>query len=312
MPLILPKTLPAHDILRNEGLTIESTCPDNTSHVRILFLNLMPEKQDAELDFLRAIYDSEVWVEVLPIKMSNLRYKTTPQAYMDAHYEDIALVMARGEQYEGLVINGAPFQDYKFEEIIYWQQLQVFFRWSDTHVGHSLYICWGALARTFHDWGIRFERHPVQWSGIYPFDIITKGSGLVDDSLDKVLSPVSRPVRMPSRLIYAIEGLEVILDNDEVGPSLYMTSDGRHVFSLNHPEYGPQRLDFEYHRDLSRGKSPMRPINYYANETSEDDVRFTWLETRRNLFGGWLKKVTADYKTNLYNHNKSLQRWNRH
>lgn len=291
MPLILPKTLPAYEILRHEGLTVEADTPADKPHVRVLFLNLMPEKQDAELDCLRAIHDEEHWIEVLPMKMSNLRYKTTPQAYMDAHYEDIALVMERGEQYEGLIINGAPFQDFEFEEVIYWQQLQVFFRWADSHVGHALYICWGALARTYHNWGVKFERHPVQWSGIYPFDTITAGSGLVDDTLDKVLSPVSRPVRLPHQLMYAISDVQIILDNDEVGPGLYMTCDRRHVFSLNHPEYGPERLDFEYHRDLSRGKSPMRPINYYARETDEDEVRFSWLDTRRRLFCGWIQML---------------------
>lgn len=291
MPLVLSKNLPAFGLLRSEGLTVAAEAPKGVNCKRVLFLNLMPEKQESELDAFRAMYDEEIWVEFHLIKMSNLRYKTTPQAYMDAYYEDVALVMERGENYDGLFINGAPLQDFKFNEVLFWEQLQVFFRWSDRHVGHCLYVCWGAFARTFFDWGVQYKHHTVQWSGVYPCRVTTHGTGLTDDSCDTVLSPVSRPIYFTTEQLQQVGDCVIVLDNDEVGPSLYMSRDGRHVFSLNHPEYGPGRLDFEYRRDLSRDKNPMRPVGYYTSEDSEDDYRFTWLDTRRYLYGGWLKML---------------------
>lgn len=291
MPLILPKNLPAFEILQSEGLTVAEEAPKGVDYKRVLFLNLMPEKQESELDAFRAMYDNEVWVDFHLIKMSNLRYKTTPQAYMDAHYEDVALVMERNEDYDGLFINGAPLQDFKFTEVLFWEQLNVFFRWTDHHVGHCLYVCWGAFARTWFDWGVQYLHHDVQWSGVYPCRITTRGTGLVDDSQDVVPSPVSRPIYYTTEMLRVKEDCVIILDNDEVGPSLYMSQDGRHVFSLNHPEYGPGRLDFEYHRDLSRGKNPMRPVGYYTSDDNDDSYQFTWQETRRNLYGGWLRML---------------------
>lgn len=288
MPLVLPHDLPAFESLRSEGMTVAAEAPRGVACKRVLLLNLMPEKQESELDAFRAMYHPEMWVEFHLIKMTGLRYKTTPQEYMDRHYEDIALLMARGEWYDGLFVNGAPLQDLAFEEVIYWQQLQEFFHWCDSHVGHSLYVCWGAFARTFYMWGLRFHHNGQQWSGVYPCRIVTRGTGLVDDSATMVPSPVSRPIYYRREQLEAQPDIRIILDNEEVGPSLYMSADGRHVFSLNHPEYGPGRLDFEYRRDLARGKHPMRPVGYYASDDNDDDIRFTWLDTRQRLYHGWL------------------------
>ena len=58
MPITLPETLPAYDVLRSEGVMVMS--PDRAAHqdirpLRIGLLNLMPKKIQTENQFARLI-----------------------------------------------------------------------------------------------------------------------------------------------------------------------------------------------------------------------------------------------------------------
>ena len=48
-----------------------------------------------------------------------------------------------------------------------------------------------------------------------------------------------------------------------VGCLLVAEKDGSRFFVQEHPEYDPDTLDKEYHRDLAKGGDCVMPKNYY-------------------------------------------------
>lgn len=154
MPLIVPHRLPAAQIVQQEGTQVyESPAQAPACPLRILFLNLMPQKQLTELDFVRVLAPiGSVWMELIPMKIAGQRYKTTPQEYVETFYTDFERLADRPA--DGLIVTGAPIEHLPFEEVRYWTALQQIFDWADRHVRSTLYICWGAQAGLYHHYGV--------------------------------------------------------------------------------------------------------------------------------------------------------------
>lgn len=294
MPLIVRGDTPVKARLAQEGIQVYDEAPSGIKPIKILVLNLMPEKEDTEVDYYRALQTEDIWLEFKLIKMSNLIYKHTPQEYMNKYYEDISMLMERDEYYAGMIISGAPLQRFEFHEILYWDQLRVFFRWADKHVRSVLYVCWSVFARVFYNWGIHYKTNDFQWSGLYPCRLESKGTHLVDDTKTEILMPVSRPLRLLAEELRLAPNMKIIANNDTVGAGLFMAYEGRQIFMLNHPEYSPGRLDFEYKRDMEKGKNPIIPINYYENDDPNARILYTWQQVRDNVYLGWLRNYVTN------------------
>ncbi len=119
--------------------------------LRILFLNLMPQKTVTELDIAQSLCAARKNVILLPVKIKGQSYKTTPMSHMSAFYRDFE-DYANG-CYEGLIITGAPVEHLPFEGVRYWSQLCKIMDWAKTHVRSTLYICWGDQAGLYHQYG---------------------------------------------------------------------------------------------------------------------------------------------------------------
>ena len=143
--IFLPKNHPSVARLRQQGVSISDDKP-GAGALRLVILNLMPQKQEAEEEYYTMMDGAGLDIAVTLAKMSGLRYKTTPQEYMDTYYTDIAEIMEDGSLYDGMIITGAPLEHLDYEEVTYWPQLQEVYRWTFTHVRSTLNICWGAFA----------------------------------------------------------------------------------------------------------------------------------------------------------------------
>lgn len=286
--IIVPKGLPLIAKLNAEGLVLTDKTSEGIVPIRILFLNLMPDKEDSEADMYRSLSVVDVPMEIIHVKMSNLRYKNTPQEYMDTYYEDVAEIMERGERYDALVINGAPFERFEYEEIIYWKQLCVFFRWADEHVKSSFYICWSAFARIYYNWGIHFKRNIFQWSGAYPHTVFDTASPLVDGA-DEIVLPVSRPWFLAHDELATVADAKIIAESPITGPGLIVAYGGKQIYAVSHPEYGPDRIRAEYFRDRGNGKNPMFPFNYFEDDDENKSVKYSWKQYRDCIFRNWIK-----------------------
>lgn len=286
--ITIPKNHPLLESAESEGLCLTDT--QSKSSIKMLILNLMPDKLPAEVELYRALQVVDVPIDVTLVKMSNLFYKHTPQAYMDTFYVDVAEIMECGNQYDAMIINGAPFERFEYEEIVYWRQLCVFFRWADSHVKSTLHICWSAFARIYYNWNIHFKRNSFQWSGVYPHTIIDNTNPLVSPNQTEILLPVSRPWYVPHDELAAVSEATIVAESPVTGPGLVVAYGGSQVYAISHPEYAKERIRAEYVRDRELGKNPMFPFNYFEDNDETKNVVFSWKHDREVMFKNWLLK----------------------
>ena len=75
MPIKIPATLPAHDVLRREGVMVmseETALRQDIRPLQIGLLNLMPKKVQTETQFARVIGATPLQIELTLIRMSEL------------------------------------------------------------------------------------------------------------------------------------------------------------------------------------------------------------------------------------------------
>ena len=296
--IIVPKNLPLVDRMKAEGIRVCDEIPEGCERpLRILILNLMPDKPSAEMELYHALdATTDRNVVITLAKMSNMYYRSTSQEYMDTFYEDVADIMERDEPFDGLLVNGAPFGHLEYEQVIYWHQLCVFFRWVDCRIPAHLYICWGAFARIFYNWGVRFVRIGFQWSGVYPHRILCKDYPIVDAGKEEMLIPVSRPCYLSHTELSGFKDLTIVAESPVTGPAVFVSEKRHQVFNISHSEYEASRLDFEYRRDTKAGLNPMIPYNYYEDDDPSKSFQATWHEDRDVLFRGWLENFVYKYE----------------
>ena len=151
MPITLPETLPAYDVLTSEGVMVMS--PDRAAHqdirpLKIGLLNLMPKKIATENQFARLIGAGPLQIDFRLIRMSEHKTKNTAAAHMDEFYKPFQEV--RDEKFDGLIITGAPIEHLDFEDVTYWDEMKEVMDWTQTNVHSTFGVCWGGMAMLWH------------------------------------------------------------------------------------------------------------------------------------------------------------------
>ena len=151
MPIKIPKNLPAFDILQNEGVMVMSSQLAEKQDIRplkIILLNLMPEKIKTETQFARLIGSTPLQIEFTLLRVSSHISKNTSKEHLINFYKTFDDV--RNQKYDGLIVTGAPIEHLPFEEVDYWRELTNILEWAKTSV-HSVFgVCWGAMAMLYH------------------------------------------------------------------------------------------------------------------------------------------------------------------
>lgn len=146
MPITLPATLPAFDILSQEGvmvMTPERAARQEIRPLRIGLLNLMPKKIQTENQFARLIGATPIQIDFQLIRMTAHQTKNTAAEHMAEFYRPFAEIEASGEKFDGLIVTGAPIEHLAFEDVTYWDELQRVFDWTQSHVFSTFGVCWG-------------------------------------------------------------------------------------------------------------------------------------------------------------------------
>ena len=155
MPLNIPKQLPAVEKLREENIFVMDTERASTQEIRplkLVILNLMPLKITTETDLIRLLSNSPLQIEIDFLKLKSHTSKNTPVEHMQMFYKSFDVI---GRQnYDGMIITGAPVEQFDFEQVNYWQELTQIFDWARTHVTSTMYICWAAQAGLYYYYGI--------------------------------------------------------------------------------------------------------------------------------------------------------------
>jgi len=158
MPIRIQNDLPARAALEDENIFVMDENRALSQDIRpleVLILNLMPIKQDTELQLLRALSNTPLQLNITFLQLESHVSKNTSASHLNQFYQTFSEIKDRN--FDGLIITGAPVEQMEFEEVTYWDELVKIMDWSDKHVTSTLHICWGAQAGLYHHYGIRKE-----------------------------------------------------------------------------------------------------------------------------------------------------------
>ncbi len=299
MPIKIQSDLPAKEILENENIFVmdeNRAMHQDIRPLQIAILNIMPVKQDTELQLLRALSNTPLQVDVTFLNVKNHISKNTPADHLNKFYCTIDDV--RNRKFDGMIITGAPVEDITFEEVDYWEEMCDIMDWAESHVTSTLHICWGAQAGLYHYYGIDKQKLPQKLFGIYEHKVANRKIPLVRGFDDVFLAPHSRHTESPREAIHACPELTVLAESDAAGVFLAIAESGKKIFVNGHPEYDRYTLQNEYFRDLNKGLPIQVPYNYYPDDDPKQKPLLQWRSHSNNLYSNWLNYYV--YQTTPY------------
>ena len=294
MPIKLPETLPAYDILAREGVMVMGdgrAARQDIRPLRIALLNLMPMKITTETQFARLIGSTPLQIDLSLIRMSEHQSRHTAPEHMEAFYRPFAEVAASGEKFDGLIITGAPIEHLPYEEVSYWGELTRVFDWTQTHVQSTFGVCWGGMAMAWHFHRLPKHMLAAKAFGCFRHRNLVPSSPYLRGFSDDCVIPVSRWTEMRAAEIDAVPGLVTLLASSEVGPCLVEDAAHRALWIFNHFEYDSKTLKGEYDRDVANGTPINVPLNYYPDDDPARVPLNRWRSHAHLLYGNWINEI---------------------
>ena len=289
MPIKIQSDLPAKAELEEENIFVmdeNRAISQNIRPLEIIVLNLMPIKQDTELQLLRGLSNTPLQIDVTFLQMSSHVSKNTSASHIKKFYQTFEEI--KNNNYDGMIITGAPVEKLEFEEVNYWDELITVMEWSKKHVTSTIHICWGAQAGLYYHYGIKKELLPKKLSGVYKHRVMNRKEPLVRGFDDVFMAPHSRYTQASRQQILDNPRLKVLADSDEAGIYIVLGDGGKEIFVMGHPEYDRLTLDQEYKRDIDKGIEPDLPVNYYPDDVCNRKPLLSWRSHANNLYTNWL------------------------
>ncbi len=304
MPIRLPASLPAYEVLTREGVMVMDEATAARQDIRPLkigLLNLMPKKIQTETQFARLIGATPLQIDLHLIRMSEHQTRNTAAEHMEEFYRPFQEV--KGEKFDGLIITGAPIEHLPFEEVTYWDELCEVMDWTQTNVHNTFGVCWGGMAMIHHFHGVSKYLLDHKLFGCYRHMNFAPESPYLRGFSDDLSMPVSRWTEMRKDEIDAA-GLQILLHSEEVGPALVEDRGRRALYVFNHFEYDSGTLAEEYHRDLANvqveGAEIALPVNYFPGDDPTKRPPNRWRSHAHLLYGNWINQI---YQTTPYDLN---------
>ena len=262
MPIKIQSDLPAKAELENENIFVmdeHRAMTQDFRELQILILNLMPIKQDTELQLLRGLSNTPLQIDITFLQMATHISKNTSASHLKKFYEVFKDIKNR--KFDGMIITGAPVEKMNFDEVNYWKELSQIMEWSKTHITSTLHICWAAQAGLYYHYGVKKVQLEKKLSGIYRHHVMNKKEPLVRGFDDFFMAPHSRYTEACREDILNNPELKVLADSKEAGIYIVMAQEGKQIFVMGHPEYDRMTLDQEYKRDVKKGILPTLPVH---------------------------------------------------
>ena len=302
MPIKIPNALPATRTLEEENIFVMTETRAITQDIRplkILLLNLMPTKIVTETQFARLLGNTPLQVELTLLQTSTHKATHTAQEHMMAFYKVFDEI--RDQNFDGMVITGAPVEQLPFEQVNYWEELCEIMEWSKTHVHSTLHICWGAQAGLYYHYGIEKHDLPKKLFGVYPHTL-DKPRAILLRGFDEVfMVPHSRYTTVRREDVEAVPELSILASSEEAGVFLMASAEGKQIFATGHAEYDARPLENEYLRDKAAGLGTAVPDHYYPGDDDTKAPNVTWRGHANLLFSNWLNYFV--YQTTPYDLN---------
>lgn len=313
MPITVRDQLPAINALRQENVFVMPKSRAKTQEIRpmrLAILNLMPNKVETEVQFIRLLANSPLQVNVELLRLDTHRSKNTSEQHLDMFYRYFSEV--KEENYDAMIVTGAPLAHLEYSDVGYWQELQQIFDWAEQHVTSTLFSCWAAHAGLFHHYGLKRNLKPNKLCGVFKHQRYFEHAALTRGFDDEFLVPHSRYGHIDAHTIKQHEALDVLAGSEKVGAFLIKNKSGSQVFLTGHPEYDADTLQKEYLRDLEKSEHAPKPENYFPGDNASAKPSKTWQSHAFLLFSNWLNYyvyqitpydinlVSQDVRTNNY------------
>lgn len=289
MPIRTQNNLPAKAVLENENIFVmdeDRAISQNIRPLEILILNLMPLKEDTEVQLLRALSNTPLQINITFLQTATYVSTHTAASHLNQFY--LTFDNVKNRRFDGMIITGAPIEHLDFEQVDYWNELTEIMDWTKTNVTSTFHICWGAQAGLYYHFGVRKVWLDEKISGVYLHRVLNRKNPLVRGFDDVFMAPHSRHTASSPEDIRKCDDIVILATSDEVGDLLVMKKDGSQIFVLGHLEYDRLTLDREYKRDLAKGLNPKIPDNYYTDNDTQIRPYLTWRATSNCLYSNWL------------------------
>lgn len=289
MPIKVKNNLPAKRIMEEENIFMMDELRANSQDIRplhVAVLNLMPLKEDTEVQLLRVMSNTPLQIEVTFLTTATYQGKNTPASHLDEFYRTFDEV--RNKKFDGLIITGAPVEKMNFEDVDYWDELTEIMEWSKTNVTSTLHICWGAQAGLYYHYGIRKYELPEKLFGIYRQRVFHRKVPFVRGFDDEFWAPHSRYTGIVHEDIEAHPELTILASSKEAGDVIIMDEKEKMFFVLYHLEYDRMTLDKEYKRDIAKGMDIKVPKNYYPDDDPSREPSLRWRAHSEMMYCNWI------------------------
>lgn len=300
MPIKIPIDLPAYSLLSEENIFVMNDERAETQDIRplkIAILNLMPKKIQAENQLLRYLSNTPLQVEIKLLQTKTYTSQNTPLEHLNRFYNFFEKV--KGEKFDGLIITGAPVEQMKFEDVLYWEELEEIMEWSKNNVYSTLHICWGAQAGLYYHYDI--PKYPLdkKMFGVFSHEVLNNNADVTRGLDDIFYAPHSRHTEVKREDIKKIEELEILSESKRAGVFIVASKDRRRVFITGHLEYDRNTLKDEYFRDREKGLEIEMPQNYFPEDNVDVSPIVNWRGSANIVFGNWLNYCV--YQNTPYN-----------
>jgi homoserine O-succinyltransferase len=289
MPIKVPNDLPVRAILEKENIFVmdeNRAIHQDIRPIQILILNLMPIKEDTELQILRELSNTPLQIDCTFMRMRSHDSKNTSKSHLDTFY--VTFDQIKRKHYDGMIVTGAPVELYEFEDVDYWDEISQIFSWINTHVTSTIYLCWAAQAAMYYYYGLQKKLLEKKMFGLFQHKVFNRKVPLVRGFDDQFLMPHSRYTDVPAKDIANCPELTILAQSKEAGVFLCMAENGRKIFVTGHPEYGRMQLRREYERDKKKGIEIDLPKNYFPDDDPGKRPPLVWRAHANNLYTNWL------------------------
>ena len=289
MPIRVQNDLPVKEILESENIFVmdeHRAMHQDIRPIKIGLLNLMPLKEETELQILRSLSNTPLQVDVTFVAVASHQSKNTSVSHLNKFYQKFDEI--KDKKFDGFIITGAPVEQMPFEEVDYWDELTRIMDWTKTNVVSTLHLCWGAQAGMYYHYGIDKVQLDKKAFGLFWHKVLNRKIPLVRGFDDFFMAPHSRYTEACREDILNNPKLKVLADSKEAGIYIVMAQEGKQIFVMGHPEYDRMTLDQEYKRDVKKGIMPTLPVHYYPDDDPTQRPILSWRSHANNLYTNWL------------------------
>jgi homoserine O-succinyltransferase len=171
-----------------------------------------------------------------------------------------------------------------FEQVTYWPELVDLIEEARRSCASTLGLCWAGFALAYLA-GVDKMPFEKKLFGVYPMRSLVPGHALMGTQDDRFFCPQSRHAGLADSAMEAAQRqgrLRLLAHGEDVGYTIFETTDQRQLMHLGHPEYNTSRILGEMERDRARGDVPP-PENFDA-----DHPQTLWRSHRNLLFQQWV------------------------